>query len=97
VIFHGRAPARTAKTQQQRGPKAPKQPAANNPKPQRVHVVSRKDGWAVKTEGNAKASRLFERKEAAVEGARKLSKGNDVIIHKKDGSIQRWERPAKEE
>jgi hypothetical protein len=62
-------------------------------KNQRVHVISRKDGWAVKKEGNTKASKVFNRKEAAVEGARKLSKGHDVIVHKKDGSIQRWERP----
>ena len=73
----------------------PKQPASCNLRPQRVHVISRKDGWAVKKEGNVKASRLFEKKEAAVEGARKLSKGHDVIIHKKDGSIQEWERPAR--
>jgi hypothetical protein len=60
-----------------------------------VHVISRKDGWAVKREGNTRASRVFDRKEAAVEGPKKLSKGiSDVIVHKKDGSIQRWEKPA---
>jgi uncharacterized protein YdaT len=67
--------------------------ASVSPKNQRVHVISRKDGWAVKKEGNTKASKVFDRKEAAVEGAKKLSKGHsDVIVHKKDGSIQRWER-----
>ena len=71
-----------------------KQTALASPKNQRIHVISRKDGWAVIKEGNAKASRLFEKKEAAVDGARKLSKGHDVIVHRKDGSIQRWERPA---
>ncbi len=70
-----------------------KRSASGSPKNQRVHVISRKDGWAVKKEGNTKASKLFDKKEAAVEGARKLSKGHDVIVHKKDGSIQRWERP----
>jgi hypothetical protein len=67
-----------------------------SPKNQRVHVISRKDGWAVKKEGNTKATRVFDRKEAAVDGARKLSKGHDVIVHKKDGSIQRWERSEKD-
>lgn len=66
--------------------------ASSSQKAQRVHVISRKDGWAVKKEGNTKASRLCDKKEAAVEVARKLSKGRDVIVHKKDGSIQKWER-----
>ncbi|MGA2733870.1 MAG: DUF2188 domain-containing protein [Syntrophobacteraceae bacterium] len=69
-----------------------KRSASVSPKNQRVHVISRKDGWAVKKEGNTKASKVFDRKEAAVEGARKISKGHDVIVHNKDGSIQRWER-----
>ena len=73
-----------------------KRSASVSPKNQRVHVISRKDGWAVKKEGNTKASKLFGQKEAAVEGARKLSKGHDVIVHKKDGSIQRWERSPKD-
>jgi len=72
-----------------------KRSASSSPKTQRVHVISRQSGWAVKKEGNTKASKLFDKKEAAVEGARKLSKGHDVIVHKKDGSIQRWERPEK--
>ncbi|MDR3555463.1 MAG: DUF2188 domain-containing protein [Syntrophobacteraceae bacterium] len=67
----------------------------STPKNQRIHVVSRKDGWAVKKEGNTKASKVFQGKNAAVEGAKKLSKGCDVIVHKKGGSIQRWEK-AKE-
>jgi hypothetical protein len=72
-----------------------KRSTSGTPKTQRVHVISRKTGWAVKKEGNAKASKLFDKKEAAVEGARKLSKGHDIIVHKKDGSIQSWERPEK--
>ena len=28
----------------------------------RVHVISRKDGWAVKKEGNSKASKIYSTK-----------------------------------
>ncbi|MGO9022665.1 MAG: DUF2188 domain-containing protein [Syntrophobacteraceae bacterium] len=71
----------------------PQQSASASPKDQRVHVISRKDGWAVKKEGNTRASKVFDRKEAAVEGAQKLSNGHcDVIVHRKDGSVQRWDR-----
>lgn len=80
-----------------KGSNMAKRSAHVSPKDQRVHVISRKDGWAVKKEGNTKATRVFDRKEAAVEGARKLSKGHDVIVHKKDGSIQRWERSGKDQ
>lgn len=64
----------------------------SNTKSPKIHVVSRKDGWAVKKEGNSRASKLFEEKNAALDVARKLSKGNDIIVHKKDGAIQRWEK-----
>ena len=56
----------------------------------RIHVISRQKGWAVKKEGNTKASKTYVTKDAAVEGARKSSKGRDVVVHKKDGSIERW-------
>lgn len=62
----------------------------------RVHVISRDSGWAVKKEGASRASRVYESKEKAVESAKKLQKsGHDVIVHKRDGSIQRWEKPDK--
>lgn len=62
----------------------------------RVHVISRKDGWAVKREGLSKASRIYDSKPAAVTGARNLQirgkRGHDVVVHKRDGSIQKWEK-----
>jgi len=54
----------------------------------RIHVISRKGGWAVKKEGNIKASKVYSTKAAAVKGAKKTSKGHYVVIHKKDGSIE---------
>src|SRR5208337_802658 len=62
----------------------------------RVHVISRSDGWAVKKEGNTRASRVVKTKDEAVSTARKVaSKALDVVIHKKDGTIQKWEKAEK--
>ncbi|MFC1970876.1 DUF2188 domain-containing protein [Chloroflexota bacterium] len=59
----------------------------------RVHVIARDKGWAIKKEGLSKASRIHQNKEAAVNSARTLrTRGHDVIIHRKDGSIERWEK-----
>jgi hypothetical protein len=59
----------------------------------RVHVISRGDSWAVKKEGNLKASKIYQDKQAAISDARKS--GVDVVVHKKDGSIQKWEKHKK--
>jgi len=62
----------------------------------RVHIISRKDGWAVKKQGASRASKIYQKKETAIKGAQKLRKtGHDVIVHKKDGSIQRWKKSKK--
>jgi hypothetical protein len=62
----------------------------------RVHVISRKHSWAVKKEGLSRASKVYRTKETAVVGARRLKKaGHDVIVHKRDGSIERWEKAAR--
>ena len=63
----------------------------------RVHIISRKDGWAIKKEGKTRASKIYNNKKSAVSSARKLrEKGHDVIIHKKDGSIKKWEKSKKQ-
>jgi len=62
----------------------------------RVHIISRKDGWAIKKQGASRASKIYQKKETAIKNAQKLRKtGHDVIVHKKDGSIQKWEKPKK--
>jgi hypothetical protein len=58
--------------------------------PKRTHVVKRESGWAVKKEGAKRATKVYTTKEQAVKGAEKTRKSGDVVIHKKDGSIQRW-------
>ncbi|HNW49433.1 MAG TPA: DUF2188 domain-containing protein [Prolixibacteraceae bacterium] len=62
----------------------------------RVHIIKRESGWAVKKEGNLKASKIFDNKEDAKQHSQVYKlKGHDIIIHKKDGSIERWERADK--
>ncbi len=62
----------------------------------RIHIVKRDYGWAVKKEGKKRASKVYKTKEEAVKGAQKHKKnGNDVVVHTKDGSIQRWEKSTK--
>lgn len=55
-----------------------------------VHVVPHKDGWAVKKEGNDRASSVHERKSDALEQGRKQAREDKVelIPHRKDGTIQ---------
>ena len=58
----------------------------------RIHVTSRSSGWAVKREGTSKAAKVYTKKSSAVRGAKKIaSKGQDIVVHKRDGSIQKWE------
>jgi hypothetical protein len=62
----------------------------------RVHIIKRESGWAVKKEGDQKASKIHESKEEAREHSRVYrEKGHDVIIHKRDGSIEKWEKARK--
>ncbi len=57
----------------------------------RMHIIKRDTGWAVKREGASKASKVYDTKEEAVKGTDSFSKsGHDVIIHKRDGSIEKW-------
>jgi hypothetical protein len=54
-----------------------------------LHVVPNGDGWAVKKEGNERASSTHDTQKNAIEGARSLAKeGDDIVIHRADGSIR---------
>lgn len=54
------------------------------------HVVPHEDKWAVKGEGNDKATRVTETKQEAINIAREISRNqeSELIIHGKDGKIQ---------
>jgi len=59
----------------------------------RTHIVKRDSGWALKKEGSQRASKVFSTKEAAIKNGQVLkNSGSDLIIHRKDGSIQTWEK-----
>jgi len=54
-----------------------------------LHVVPNGDGWAVKREGNERMSSTHDTQKNAIEGARELAKmGDDIVIHRPDGSIR---------
>jgi hypothetical protein len=62
----------------------------------RVHIIKRESGWAVRKEGNQKASKIFDTKDGAWQHSQTFrQKGHDVIIHKTDGSIEKWEKANK--
>ncbi|MCA0971954.1 DUF2188 domain-containing protein [Halobacillus litoralis] len=54
------------------------------------HVVAHEDGWAVKAEDAKQPSDVKDNKQDAIERAKEIAKNKEtqVIIHKKDGSIQ---------
>ncbi|MBK6914975.1 MAG: DUF2188 domain-containing protein [Ignavibacteriales bacterium] len=54
------------------------------------HVVPRKDGWAVKSEGSSKASVIKPTQEKAIKEAIKIAKNqkSEVVIHGRDGKIR---------
>jgi hypothetical protein len=63
--------------------------------PDRVHVISHNKGWAVQREGAVRASKVFPKKDVAVSMAKSLAKkgaASDVVIHNKDGTIQKWDK-----
>jgi hypothetical protein len=55
------------------------------------HVVPNSDGgWDVKKSGSERASKHYDTKQEAVDGAREISQnqGTELYIHGKDGKIQ---------
>ena len=62
------------------------------------HVVSNsKGGWSVRKEGATRASKSFDTKTDAIAWGRKESKcsGTELVIHGKDGTIQRKDSHGK--
>lgn len=54
------------------------------------HVVPHPDGWAVKGEGNEKATKVVETQAEAIEVATEIAKNqnSELLIHGKDGRIR---------
>ncbi|RWZ58136.1 DUF2188 domain-containing protein [Halobacillus fulvus] len=57
---------------------------------QSEHVVSHEDGWAVQAEGAEQPTKVFEKKQDAIDRAKEIAenKGTSAIIHKEDGTVQ---------
>jgi len=54
------------------------------------HVVPHKDGWAVKGEGNKKASSVHDTQKSAIDTGREIAKnqGSELFVHGKNGQIR---------
>lgn len=54
------------------------------------HVVPYGNKWAVKGEGNSKATKITSTQKEAIEIAREIAKHNksEVVIHRSDGRIR---------
>lgn len=54
------------------------------------HVVKHNDGWAVKGEGNSKATVVAKTQEQAIDRGREIAKNQEaeLLIHGRDGKIR---------
>lgn len=54
-----------------------------------IHVVPHDDGWAIKKEGNQRASSICDTKKEAQKIATEFAKSekSELIVHNKDGKI----------
>lgn len=54
------------------------------------HIVQRPNAWAVKGEGNEKATRVYPTQQEAIDAAKIIAQNQsgDVIIHGRDGKIR---------
>lgn len=54
------------------------------------HVVPHKDGWAVKGEGNSKATSIHPTQRDAIDAGRGIAKNqeSELVIHRPNGQIR---------
>ena len=54
------------------------------------HVVPHENGWAVKGEGNQKATSVHNTQQQAIDAARDIARNqqSDLVIHRPDGRIR---------
>ena len=54
------------------------------------HVVPHDDGWAVRGEGNSRATSVHETQREAIESGREIARnqGSELLIHGRDGRIR---------
>ncbi len=54
------------------------------------HVVPHQDGWAVKGEGNQRATSVHDTQQQAFDAARQIARNqqSELVIHRPDGRIR---------
>lgn len=54
------------------------------------HVVPHPGGWAVKGEGNSRATKVYDRQSDAIDHARGISQKehSELLVHGRDGQIR---------
>lgn len=54
------------------------------------HVVPHKDGWAIKGEGNQKATSVHTTQQQAIDAARSIAqnKQSELLVHGRNGQIR---------
>lgn len=54
------------------------------------HIVSHSEGWAVKSEGSSRASRVFETQKRAIAKGTEIAKNqqSELFIHNRQGQIR---------
>ena len=54
------------------------------------HVVPHPEGWAVKGEGNSKATKITDTQQQAIDYGRQVAtnQNSELLIHGKDGKIR---------
>lgn len=57
----------------------------------RMHIITRGTRWALLREGAGRALRVLDTKDGAIREARPyLADGYDVVIHRRDGTVEKW-------
>ena len=54
------------------------------------HVIPAKDGWAVKSAGSSRATKVFDTQREAIERGREIARNqrSELLIHGRDGRIR---------
>ncbi|MFC1986172.1 DUF2188 domain-containing protein [Chloroflexota bacterium] len=74
---------------------ARKKVVASKARPHTLHVINSDKGWAIKREGTKKASLVLDTKAGAIARSKKFAGVKNVVIHKKDGTVERWNKLPK--
>ena len=55
------------------------------------HVIKSRNNWAVRKDGASRAFKVVPLREDAIKIAKNLNKkGVELVIHRKDGSVEKW-------